>query len=114
MISSGPYSPARLALLPAARYRVTHLTERPGDFAQGSDNRVGSRMDAPALPSCWRNYTKSPMLGWGLPALSRCLELLLDEGGIVVPLLCLEHLLQPEQMSKPTTDTMKEAACHAM
>src|SRR6266436_5197929 len=27
-----------------SRYRVTHLTERPGNFAQGSDNRVGCRM----------------------------------------------------------------------
>ena len=41
----GPYLPARLALLPAVRYYVTHLTQRPGDFAQSSDNRVGSRMD---------------------------------------------------------------------
>ena len=41
----GPYLPARLALLPAVRYHVAHLTQRPDNFAQGSDNRVGSRMD---------------------------------------------------------------------
>ena len=39
----GPYLPARLALLPAARYFVTNLTERPGKFAQSPGNRVGER-----------------------------------------------------------------------
>ncbi len=28
----GPYLPVRLALLPALRYDVTHLTQRPGDL----------------------------------------------------------------------------------
>src|SRR5713226_2681733 len=41
----GQYLPARLGLLPAARYYVTDLIKRPGDFAQSPDNRVGSRMD---------------------------------------------------------------------
>ena len=41
----GLYLAARLALLPAARYYVTHLTKRPGDFAQSPDNGVGRRMD---------------------------------------------------------------------
>ena len=41
----GPCLPARLALLPAVRYNITHLIQRPGDFARSSDNRVGSRMD---------------------------------------------------------------------
>jgi hypothetical protein len=41
----GLYLPARLVLLPAARYYVTDLIKRPGDFAQSPDNRVGSRMD---------------------------------------------------------------------
>jgi AraC-like DNA-binding protein len=41
----GPYLPARLVLLPGVRYDVTQLTQRPGDFAQSSDNRVGSQMD---------------------------------------------------------------------
>ena len=39
------YLPARLALLPAARQYVTHLIQRPDDFAQSPDDRVGSRMD---------------------------------------------------------------------
>ena len=43
---AGTYLPARLALLPAALYDVFHLTQRPDDFAQSSDNRVGSLMDA--------------------------------------------------------------------
>jgi hypothetical protein len=38
----GPYLPARLALLPAARYFVTNLTWRPGNFAQCPDNRGGT------------------------------------------------------------------------
>src|SRR5690242_9943294 len=38
----GQYLPARLALLPAARYYVTHLTKRPGAFAQSPGNRVGA------------------------------------------------------------------------
>jgi len=41
----GQYLPVRLALLPAARYYLTHLTRRPDDFAQSPGNRVGSRMD---------------------------------------------------------------------
>ncbi len=41
----GPYLPARLALLPGARYYLTHLIQRPDYFAQSSDNLVGSRMD---------------------------------------------------------------------
>lgn len=41
-----PHLPARLALLPAARYYDTHLTERPGEFAQSPDQGVGNRMDA--------------------------------------------------------------------
>jgi hypothetical protein len=36
----GPYLPARLALLPAARHDVTNLTWRPGNFAQSPGNRV--------------------------------------------------------------------------
>src|SRR6266513_2839909 len=40
-----PDLPARLVLLPAARYYVTELTKRPGDFAHSPDNRVRSRMD---------------------------------------------------------------------
>ena len=36
----GPYLPARLALLPAVRCHVIHLTQSPGDFAQTSNNRV--------------------------------------------------------------------------
>ena len=36
----GPYLPARLALLPAARHCVTNLTWRPGNFAQSLGNRV--------------------------------------------------------------------------
>jgi hypothetical protein len=38
----GPHLPARLALLPAARHYVTNLTQRPGNFAQSPDNRVGT------------------------------------------------------------------------
>jgi AraC-like DNA-binding protein len=41
----GPHLPERLALLPAARYYVTHLTQSPADFAKSSDNGVGNRMD---------------------------------------------------------------------
>ena len=41
----GPRLPERLALLPAARYYVTHLTQSPADFAKSSDNGVGNRMD---------------------------------------------------------------------
>ena len=40
-----PHLPERLALLPAARYYGTHLTHRPGDFAQSTGNRMGNRMD---------------------------------------------------------------------
>ena len=36
----------------------------------------------------------------GVPTLPRCLELLLDEASIVVPLLRLERLLQPEQRTR--------------
>jgi hypothetical protein len=43
----GAYLPARPALLPAARYDVIHLTGRPNDFAQNSDNRVKSRVGSP-------------------------------------------------------------------
>jgi len=39
----GPYLPARLALLPAARHYVTNLAYRPGNFAQSPGNRVGMR-----------------------------------------------------------------------
>jgi hypothetical protein len=38
----GPYLPARLALLLAARPYVTNLTSRPGNFAQSPGNRVGA------------------------------------------------------------------------
>ena len=41
----GRYLPVRLAFLPAVRYYVTHLTQRPGDFAQSPDNCMESRMD---------------------------------------------------------------------
>ena len=41
----GPCLPARLAFLPAARYDVTQLTQRPDNFAQKSDNRVVTPMD---------------------------------------------------------------------
>ncbi len=41
----GPYLSARLALLIAVRYYLTHLTERPDDFARSSGGRVESRMD---------------------------------------------------------------------
>jgi hypothetical protein len=40
----GKYLPVRPAFLPAVRYDVIHLTQRPGDSAKSSDNRVGSRM----------------------------------------------------------------------
>ena len=42
---NSPYLSRRLALLPAARYYVTRLMERPGDFAQSLDNRMESRID---------------------------------------------------------------------
>jgi hypothetical protein len=38
----GPYLPARLALLLAARHYVTNLTSRPGNFAQSPGNLVGA------------------------------------------------------------------------
>ena len=99
LFRGGPYLPARLALLPATRHHVTHLTERPGDFVQGSDNRVGSRMNAPA-PAVLRAKLQVRYFELGAPALPRCLELLLDEAGIVVPLLRLERLPQPEQRTR--------------
>src|SRR6266699_1199288 len=92
----GPYLPARLALLPAARYYVTDLMNRPGDVAQSPDNRVGSRMDAPA-PAVLRAKLQVRYFELCVPALPRCLELLLDEAGIVFLALGLERLLQPEQ-----------------
>jgi hypothetical protein len=40
----GPYLPARLALLSAARHNVTNLTQRPSNFAQSAGNRVPKGM----------------------------------------------------------------------
>ena len=57
------------------------------------------RIDAPA-PAVLRAKLKVRYFELSVPALPRCLELLLDEAGIVVPLLCLERLLQPEQRTR--------------
>jgi hypothetical protein len=38
----GPYLPARLTLLLAARHDVTNLTQRPGNLAQSPANRVAT------------------------------------------------------------------------
>jgi len=95
-----PSNKTPMTRMTAARYYVTDLTEGPGDFAQSSDSRVGSRMDAPAPALLRAKLHQVRYIELGVPALPRFLQLLLDEASIVVPLLRLERLLQPEQRTR--------------
>jgi hypothetical protein len=88
------YSPdvgARIRVLTAQLFRCRN--KLCSEFGQSC------RMDAPA-PAVLRAKLKVRYFELSVPALPRCPELLLDEAGIVVPHLCLERLLQPEQRTR--------------